>query len=133
MTARKREVDAASVQVGGGDPKVVAHPGFRDIPKALFPLITDEAKAEYDTLARLMFDAGRLTVGAHRALSSYAGQFDAITRAVSSGNPVRGSWFANLDKARKQMGLDDLDKPIAAPSGAPQNKYASVGWANRRR
>lgn len=125
-----RAADAGPV---GGDPRVVAHPAFREIPKCLFPLSTEEAQGEYDTVARLLFDAGRLTAGAHRTLSSYAMQFDAITKAAAEGKQVRGSWFANLDKARSQLGLDDLDKPIAAPAKAPTNRYARVGFAHRRR
>lgn len=112
---------------------VVAHPAFRQVPKCLFPLKQEAAQAEYDTLARMLFDAGRLTLAAHRALSSYAIQFDTITAAASEGKQVRGSWFAQLDKARKELGLDDIDKPIAAPAGAPVNKFARVGFAGRRR
>ena len=84
------------------------------------------------SLARVLFDAGRLTIGAHRSLSSYAMQFDTITKAAASGKQVRGSWFAQLDKARKELGLDDLDRPIAAPQGARVNRYARTGFANRR-
>lgn len=112
---------------------VVPHPAFREIPKSLFPLRTTEAQAEYDTLARTLFERGRLTLGAHRALSSYAMQFDTITAAAQSGKQVRGSWFAQLDKARKELGLDDIDKPIASSASAPTNKYAHVGFAGRRR
>ncbi|WP_039903242.1 hypothetical protein [Methylobacterium sp. GXF4] len=111
---------------------MVAHPAFREIPRSLFPLTSAEAQAEYDALARLLFDAGRFTANAHRSLSSYAMQFDTITRAAASGKQVRGSWFAQLDKARKELGLDDLDRPIAAPQGARVNRYARTGFANRR-
>lgn len=133
MAQARRSVDASAAQIGGGDPRVVAHPAFREIPKALFPLQTEPGQAEYDTLARMLFDAGRLTVGAHRALSSYAMQFDVITRNSADGKPLRASAFVQLDKARSQLGLDDLDKPIAAPSQAPSNRYARVGFAQRRR
>lgn len=132
MAQAQRKTDASPAQAGGGDPRVVAHPAFREIPKCLFPLKASEAQSEYDTLARMLFDAGRLTVGAHRDLSSYAAQFDAITNATAAGRPMRGSWFANLDKARSKLALDDLDKPIAAPEHAPRNKYADVGFPNRR-
>ncbi|MCR5875159.1 hypothetical protein LRS10_13755 [Phenylobacterium sp. J426] len=133
MAQAQRREAAAPAQVGGGDPRVVAHPAFREIPRCLFPLSTDEARGEYDTVARMLFDAGRLTAGAHRTLSSYAMQFDAITKAAAEGKQVRGSWFANLDKARSQLGIDDIDKPIAAPREAPTNRYARVGFAHRRR
>lgn len=112
---------------------VVPHPAFRQVPKCLFTLKTKEAKSEYDTLARTLFDGGRLTLGAHRTLSSYAMQFDTITAAAAEGKQVRGSWFAQLDKARSQLGLDDLDKPIAAPDSAQGNRFARVGFANRSR
>lgn len=112
--------------------KVVAHPAFREIPKCLFPLQTEAAQKEYDTIARVLFDAGRLMLGTHRALSSYAMQFDTITAAAASGKQVRGSWFAQLDKARNELRLDDIDKPIAAPQGATVNKFARNGFASRR-
>jgi hypothetical protein len=120
-------------QVGEGDPRVVAHPGFRRIPKCLFPLRTKEAQREYDTLARVLFDAGHLSVGKHRALSSYAMQFDNVVAAPAEGKTVRGSWVAQMDKARNQLGLDELDKPIAAPEDAKINKFARSGFASRRR
>ena len=68
----KTKQDQQPAQIGGGDPRVVAHPGFRKIPDCLFPLRTKEAKREYNTLARVLFDAGHMTVAKHRALSSYA-------------------------------------------------------------
>lgn len=127
-----RKTDAGLAQVGSGDPRVVAHPSYREIPKSLFPLGTTEAQAEYDALARMLFDAGRFAAGPHRILSSYAMQFDTITCAAAAGKQIRGSWFAQLDKARKELGLDELDRPIAAPAGASVNRYARVGFANRR-
>jgi hypothetical protein len=133
MRARAKTQEAELAQVGGGDPRVVAHPGFRKIPACLFPLKTKQAQKEYDTLARVLFDAGHLTVGKHRALSSYAIQFDNITAAGNEGKQVRGSWFAQMDKARNQLGLDELDKPVAAPENAPVNKFAGSGFASRRR
>ncbi len=118
--------------ISDGDARVVAHPSFREVPKCLFPLSTQEGQAEYDTIARVMFDGGRLTLGAHRSLSSYAMQFDVITKTSREGRPIRGLWFAQLDKARKELALDDLDKPIAAPANAPANKFARTGFSNRR-
>ncbi len=117
----------------GGDTSVVAHPSFREIPKSLFPLRTDAAQTEYDTLARTLFERGRLTLATHRALSSYAMQFDTITAAAANDKQIRGSWFNQLDKARKELGLDEIDKPIASSASAPTNKFAHVGFAGRRR
>jgi len=128
-----RNRQSTTAAASAPDHNVVAHPAFRDIPKCIFPLRTAEAAAEYDTLARMLFDAGKLTIGAHRALSSYAIQFDNITDATTSGKQPRGSWFAQLDKARSELRLDDIDKPIAAPANAPANKYARNGFPSRRR
>jgi len=115
-----------------GDPSVVAHPAFRQVPACLFPLKSQEAKSEYDKFARVLFERGRLTLNAHSALSSYAMQFDNITRAAAEGRPIRGAAFIQLDKARKELKLDDIDKPIAAPKDASANKFARTGFANRR-
>ena len=132
MPALRRKADTGLAQIGGGDPKVVAHPAFRDIPGCLFPLNTTEAQAQYDASARLLFDAGQLTASKHMALSSYASQFDSITLLARDGKPARASAFAQLDKARRELGLDDLDKPIAAPASAPTNAFARTGFPNRR-
>ncbi len=120
-------------QAGQGDLKVLAHPSFREIPKCLFPLQAEEAKAEYDTLARAMFEAGRLTLDKHRALSSYAMQFDMIMRTGVEGKAIPAYAFANLDRTRNSLGLDQLEQPIAAPASAPVNKFAHTGFAHRRR
>ncbi|KMO34314.1 hypothetical protein [Methylobacterium aquaticum] len=120
-------------QVGAGDPKVVALPGYREIPACLFPLKTDEAKAEYDRLARMVFDAGQMTVGKHSALCAYIVQFDGVTDAALQGKPPKGSHVENLIRSLKRLDLGGLDKPIAAPAGASVNKFARVGLPNRRR
>lgn len=126
----KDRAKPAAAQAGTSD--VVAHPAFRQVPKSLFPLIAPEAQVEYDTISRMLFERGMLTAGKHRALSSYAMQFDTITRAAAEGKQVRGSWFTQLDKARRELGLDEIDKPIAAPQGAG-SKFARTGFASRRR
>ncbi|WP_046869284.1 hypothetical protein [Microvirga massiliensis] len=120
-------------QAGRGDPNVLAHPSYRAIPDCLFPLFTEAARKEYDTLARLLYDAGHLTADKHRSLSSYVAQFDNVHRAVADGKQIRASTFVQMDKARAALGLDDLDKPIAAPESAPINKFARAGFACRRR
>ena len=128
-----RSKNRGGVQPIQGEPGVVALPSFREIPKSVFPLRTDAAQAEYDTLARTLFERGKLSLAAHRALSSYAAQFDNITVASTTGKQVRASWFTQLDKARKELGLDEIDKPIASSASAPTNKFAHVGFAGRRR
>ena len=124
---------AERAQAGQGDLNVLAHPSFREIPKCLFALRSKEAKAEYDTLARAMFEAGRLTLDKHRALSSYAMQFDMITRTGVEGKAIPAYAFTYLDRTRNSLGLDKLEQPIAAPASAPVNKFARTGFANRRR
>lgn len=132
MAVVKRKIDHGIAQVGGGDPKVVAHPAFRELPACLFPLNTAAAQGQYDANARLLFDAGLLTASKHMALSSYAAQFDSITLLAQEGMPARASAFAQLDKARRELALDNLDKPIAAPASAPTNKFSRTGFPNRR-
>lgn len=116
----------------GGDPRVVAHPGFREIPTCLFPIQTEQAQKQYDQIARALFEAGRLTLDAHSALSSYAMQFDVITRATAEGRVVRSLAFTQLDKARTALRLNELDNPIASSEDAPVNKFARSGFSTRR-
>src|SRR5215213_9176898 len=77
---------------------VLAHPTFRDIPKCLFALRSDQAQREYDEIVRVLYDANRLTIGLHRALCSYAMQFDTITVAAAEGKMIRAPAFVQLDK-----------------------------------
>lgn len=133
MGAKPKTIDIA--QAGGGDPRVVAHPGFRKVPACLFALTTREGQKRYDDLARTIFDAGRMTNVVHSWLSSYAMQFDKITASGQADPPrlVRSSAIAEMNKAFGKLPLDDLDKPIAAPKDAPTNKFALVGFSSRRR
>src|SRR5215213_4871242 len=82
----------------GPSGSVVAHPTFRDIPRCLFALRSAEAQREYDEIARVLYDANRLTIGVHRALCSYAMQFDTITVAAAEGKMIRAPAFVQLDK-----------------------------------
>jgi hypothetical protein len=83
MTAMKRRAEPA--QAGQGDPKVVAHPAFREIPACLFALRSEQAQKEYDTIARMLFDAGRLTAVSHRAATQ--GGISAPVAGVLSTGP----------------------------------------------
>jgi hypothetical protein len=94
--------------------------------------VTDEARREYDEMARILFDNDRLTVGTHRALCSYVKQFDVITEASAKDRPIRGTAFVQLDKARAALKIDDIGQRIASPENAPENKFARVGFAARR-
>jgi hypothetical protein len=115
----------------GGDPRVVAHPAFREIPACLFPIQTEQAQKQYDYIARALFEVGRLTLNAHSALSSYAMQFDVITRLAAEGRTVRAHSFTQLDKARAALRLDEIDGPIASSEDAPVNKFARSGFSTR--
>lgn len=123
----------AIAQAGGGDPRVLAHPSFREIPKCLFPLSTKEAKQEYDKIALMLFDAGALTAGKHRQLSIYAMQFDIVHRYPSEGKMLKAANFVQLQKALADLRLDEIDKPIAASETARTNKFALCGFAARGR
>lgn len=121
-----------AAQASGGQAAVVAHPGFRKVPACLYPLSTKEGRGEYDTLSRIFYERGRLTLDAHRALSEYAAQVDALHGAIAKQIPIRASRFDQIKRARNALGLNDLDKPIAAPADAPVNKFARAGFSARR-
>jgi hypothetical protein len=115
------------------DAKVVVHPGFRNIPPCAYPLATDEARQDYDRYARLLFDHDRLTVDAHRILSSASSQFDVIILAQREGRPLRASWYVQRDKLIDKLKLDDLNSKIARPEQAQANKFSRCGFSARRR
>jgi hypothetical protein len=130
MPRAAAKIDLA--QVGAGDDRVVAGPGYREIPKCKLPLRTEAGQREYDTTARLLFDAGRFDHYHHSQLSLYAIAFDEMQVAVAAGRPVRGEMQKQIQRAFEKLGINDLNKPIAAPTGAPTNKFASCGFSARR-
>jgi hypothetical protein len=115
------------------DDTIVTLPIFHQVPECLFPLRSKAGRKEYETLARLLFERGRLTAEAHRVLSSYALQFENIQLLMRSNKPVSANLYISLDRRRREIGLNDLDKPIAAPEGSAPNKFAGTGFASRRR
>jgi hypothetical protein len=122
-----------SVESLDPDSHVLAHPSFREIPKCMFPLASRKAKDEYNRLALLLFNAGHLTALKHRALSSYAMQYESINKSIDEGKTLSTFAFNVLDKLLRKLGLDELDKPIASPETAPKNKFSKCGFSARRR
>ncbi len=121
-------------QVGAGDEKVVAGPGYRDIPRCKLPLQTEEAQREYDTLSRTLFDSGRLDVYIHSQLSLYAALFDAVTVDAKAGRRTRAKDHEHMQRAFWALKLDELHTgPVAASANAPVNKFSSNGFSARRR
>lgn len=123
---------ASLAQVGEGDPKVVAHPGFRELPECTFALTTKKAKDKYGEIGRLLFNSGRLTIDKHMTLSMYAMLVDQIEKIETEGIKPRASWFKQLQDAQRRLELDDLRKPIAAPKEAHTRRYARYGFPRRR-
>ena len=105
--------------------------------RCFFPLTTPQARREYKLVRRMLADAGRLTLAAHRALSSFCLQLDVILNAISEGKQVRAHQFATMDKARARLKLDELETPRSVQresnSPAPENKFARCGLVHRRR
>jgi hypothetical protein len=111
-------------------PELVSRPL---VPPCLFPLQTNDAQNEYNTLTRLFITADKLTTDAHRALSEYAAQFDGLHASLKRGLLIRPSRFDQLRRARKALRLRELEQPVATPERAPVNKFANCGFANRHR
>ena len=84
-----------------------------DLRGCVFPLRTEVAQGEYDLLGRILLQAGRLTLDAHRVLSSYTLQVDSISKAALAGKPVRGSWLTQLDRIRVKLKLAELGSAIS--------------------
>jgi hypothetical protein len=85
MLTTTRKTDDVDVHAGGSDTPVLAHPPLSEIPACRLPLRSEEARREYDTIARVLSDAGRWGLEAHIRLSLYASVFDNITIAVADG------------------------------------------------
>jgi hypothetical protein len=113
--------------------EVVSHPSFRQIPDCLLPLVTDEAREEYATIARIMFDSGRMTMSSHRSLSAYAMMFDSIIRRSKEGIIVNASSFHQLETFKRRLKIDDFERPVASAKDASQNKFARNGFSARNR
>jgi phage terminase small subunit len=108
----------------------------QQLPRCFFPLTTPQARREYKLVGRTLAEAGRLTLAAHRALSSFCLQLDVVFKAISEGKHVRAHQFATMDKARAQLKLEELEtlRPVQRESNspAPENKFARCGLVHRR-
>lgn len=122
---------SSPAQVGAGDERIVAGPGYRDIPKCKLPLKTEAGQREYDTYARVIFDAGLFDMYRHTHLSMYAQGMDEIFSAADKGLSVKTELRKATQRSFEALGVGELDKPIAAPKGAQTNKYAGCGFAAR--
>lgn len=100
------------------------------VPSCLFPLRTPKAQTEYETLAELLLQSGRLTVDSYRVLSEYALQFDCLHVSLNEGLLVRSSRFDQIKRARKALRLRDLDVPAKEQR---ENKFARCGFSSRPR
>jgi len=130
VSALARQLNHEPAQVGHGDQRVLAHPGYREIPKCKLPLTTEAANNEYDLVARTLFDSGKLDLFHHSQLSIYASMFDKI----ASGANASGRDRDLLQRALEALKLDELNSgPVAAAKGAPVNKFARAGFSARRR
>ena len=126
-------VDDTPAQMGGSDMPAAAHPPLGVIPTCRLPLQSEEARQEYDTIARVLLDAGRFGLEAHMRLSLYASLHDNITTAVAEGKQLRASWFTQMQRALSALKLDELERPPAVPEEVRPNPYAHCGFAARRR
>lgn len=124
-------VDHTPAQAGAGDSRIVAGPGYREIPRCKLPLTTEAAQNEYDLVARTLFDAGKLDLFHHSQLSIYASMFDKI---AGNSTATSGRDRDLLQRALEALKLDELQSgPIASAKGAPVNKFAGAGFSARRR
>lgn len=119
-------------QVGDKATNVVAHPGFQSLPAPQFALTTEKAIKRYDEICRLLWQSGRLSLDSHMTLSAYAKIVDQIAKIEETGASPRASWFISLRHAQRELKLDDLDTPIAAPKEASLNRFSRFGKAGRR-
>ena len=97
----------------------------------LFPLRTEGAQQEYRSIAEALARAGVMDVHNHRLLSSYVAQLDNIIVTQQQKQQIRGSWFAQMDRARNKLKLHELEKHLQPVIERPPNKFALAGFANR--
>jgi hypothetical protein len=110
--------------------KVHAFPTFREIPRPTVPL-GQTGQAEYDTLSRVLFDAGRLTLLTQRSIEALAVAKDAITMLHASGKPASARILEQMNRALGDLRLADVD-PTITPREPEKNRFARSGFAARR-
>src|SRR3712207_6303648 len=98
MLTATRKADDVPAHEGRSDAAIVPHAPLSEIPACRLPLRSEEARREYDTIARVLWDAGRWGLEAHIRLSVYASVFDNITAAAAEGKHVRASWFTQMQR-----------------------------------
>jgi hypothetical protein len=124
---RDRSEDATAL---AGLAKVHAFPTFREIPPATIPL-SRAGQAEYDILARTLFDAGRLTLLTQRSIEALALAKDVVAQRHAEGKPIPASAVTQMNRAIGELKLADVD-PSVTPHAPKANKFAWHGFAARR-
>jgi hypothetical protein len=109
--------------------KIHAFPTFREIPPSTVPLGA-VGQAEYDTMSRVLFDAGRLTLFTHRSIEALALAKDTVAMLHAVGKPVSGRLLEQMNRALGDLRLVDVDQSLV-PHKPAVNRFANSGFAAR--
>ena len=127
-TFRRSEGEDAKALAGLA--KIHVFPTFREIPQPTLPLGI-VGQAEYDTLSRVLFDAGRLTLLTQRSIEALAISKDTIAALHTAGKPVPARILEQMNRALGDLRLADVDASLT-PHNPAENKVRWNGFAARR-
>lgn len=112
--------------------KIHAFPIFREIPKPTVKL-GETGQKQYDMMARLLFDAGRLTVFTQQSLEAYCLAKDTVARLGELGKHVPASVLTQMNRSLGDLRLAEVDASLTPKKPSSQNKFRRNGWASRAR
>lgn len=107
------------------------HPALLQIPEPKFKLEA-EARSEYDTWTRLLFERGLLTTETHSWVSTYALSFEAIVKTQAAGKTPSGAHLKAYNDAL--IRLEKLNVKVSlTPVKPEENRFAVNGFPSRLR
>lgn len=109
--------------------KVLAFPTLRQIPDPQLPL-NEIGLAKYQELARLLFDAQKLTAITRDAAEAAAVQWQGMHKSLSEGKDIPAHRYLAFERAMKIINVANNAPQIG---GVPQrSRFAQCGFAHRR-
>lgn len=127
--SRSSETERAKATVA----KVHALPVFREIPEPTVPFAEGSVgRKTYDKWARILFDAGHLTVISQGFVENLAMSDQTIAAMAEAGKPVPASVLTQRNRALGELKIIDVD-PSLTPQKPEDNVFRKNGFARRLR
>lgn len=130
-TSLQKGASEASREADFVEKKILPFPTLDRIPKPSLPL-NSIGKKKYDELAQALYQAGRLTTFTQTQIEHIALQHQAAAIDIEKKGATSASRLTQIRHAMQEIGVDRINRPIAAPDEPEENRFARNGFAARR-